>query len=372
MDTDFELPLDLDLEEESHATALPARSELAPVPTVSPPCELPPHLGVYVLTEFVFCPRAGLCAYGAERTDEEEPPPAWGRWPAYYTLHEIEGALVQTFRQLWVLLFLTVAAGVSAVILDRLAVAFWPLGLWAACLWFGLCTAQRGVRIAALQVRRWQAQGATPVEPDPHSSAPQVVQWWELLRAGFEPVTVPESFHDSDWNLSGRPWRLLRKGGLLIPVWRLSNPDRELFLQHRLRMTAYCYLVERSLGSEGCAPYGVILFGDSYEGTTVPFRGANVQAFFAELQRAHQVLRDSQRGVDPPEPNSARLCWGCTHGRPEPYRPGRSNHQDQGRSLPVIRVVDERQRVYHSPCGDRFCWLPRHELTLTKSLRLGS
>ncbi|MCI0402396.1 MAG: hypothetical protein L0212_02600 [Acidobacteria bacterium] len=372
MASEFELPLDLDLDKETTVPAFPARRELPLVNVVVTPSESLPHLGVYVLTEFVFCPRAGLCALGAEREEEEEPPPAWGRWPAYYTLREIEGGLVRAFRHVWVLLFLTVAAGVSGVVLEHVAVAYWPLGLGAACLWFGLCTAQRGVLIVALELRRRRALGAPPVEPDPASSAPQVVQWWELLRADFEPIPVPASLHDPEWNLSGRPWRLLRKGGRLIPVWRLNNPNREIHLQHRVRMVAYCHLLERSLGSEGCAPYGVILFGDSYEGTTVSFSLANLQTLFAELSRAHQSIRDSERGVDPPEPNSARLCWGCPHGRPEPYRPGRSNHRHLGRSLPVVRAVDARERVYHSHCGDRSCWLPRHEVTINKNLRLGS
>jgi hypothetical protein len=103
----------------------------------------------------------------------------------------------------------------------------------------------------------------------------------------------------------------------------------------------------------------------------VPFRAADEEALFEALRRAHEVLAASERGLQPAPPKSPELCRGCRHGLPKPYRPGRSNHVAQGVSLPVVRAVDGRDRVFHSPCGDKFQWLPPHELTLARKLRAG-
>jgi hypothetical protein len=233
----------------------------------------------------------------------------------------------------------------------------------------GIWTIQRFAAIVALQHRRRQARAATPVEPEPRATVPQVVRWWELLRAGFEPLALQDYLDDPVWNIAGRPWRVLRKGSLVIPVWRWRRPKPDLFPQHRVRMAAYGRLVELSMAARGCAPYGVILYGATDEGTTVPFRGADEEAVFQALRRAREVLAASERGGAPPEPGAPELCRGCHHGRPRPYRPGRSNHVSQGRSLPVVPAVDERERVYHSHCGDKFRWLPPHEVTVARRLR---
>ena len=61
-----------------------------------------PFLGVYVLTEFIFCPRAGTIAHetGQDESAEDLGPVKLDYMPEY-DLHEIERALQELKGQLW-------------------------------------------------------------------------------------------------------------------------------------------------------------------------------------------------------------------------------------------------------------------------------
>src|SRR5471032_1623698 len=60
-----------------------------------------PALGVYVLTEFVYCPRAGLCAHETEHDEEEDSPPlSFFSFNPLYSLAEIEAALQQAISEM--------------------------------------------------------------------------------------------------------------------------------------------------------------------------------------------------------------------------------------------------------------------------------
>lgn len=60
-----------------------------------------PRLGVYVLTEFVFCPRAGLCAHETGHNEEENSPPlSYFSFNPLYTLGEIEAALQRAISEM--------------------------------------------------------------------------------------------------------------------------------------------------------------------------------------------------------------------------------------------------------------------------------
>src|SRR5262245_39357511 len=107
MDTDFDLPLDL--EDDAGPPPPPPRATPAgadartALPLATQRSDPQPRLGVYVLTEFVFCPRAGLCAYELAREEAESSLPAAGKRARYYTLQDIEAALVREFWNFWLL-----------------------------------------------------------------------------------------------------------------------------------------------------------------------------------------------------------------------------------------------------------------------------
>src|SRR5439155_688300 len=59
---------------------------------------------------------------------------------------------------------------------------------------------------------------AKPKEPDPEKDGIQNVQWGEMLNAGFMSVPCKEKLIHEAWKLKGKPWRVLRRKNLRIPV----------------------------------------------------------------------------------------------------------------------------------------------------------
>src|SRR5262249_24330078 len=177
----------------------------------------------------------------------------------------------------------------------------------------------RGASARSSPLRRSRRiRSLTPREPDPEATEPQPVIWWELLRAGYDPVRLPEPIHSPVSRLTGRPWRILRKGAFQIPVFRVEGegPDK-LYPKHAVRAAAYCALLEQSAG--GRSPSPIALFAGAYKGWTLP----NSTAARAFLDKALAAARTSL----PPElmigpPASLGLCAGCPHGAPRPYRRG--------------------------------------------------
>ena len=51
------------------------------------------------------------------------------------------------------------------------------------------------------------------------------MNWFGLLNLGFESIRLDDSLRDPDWRFDGRPWRILRKGSLSIPVFRTRSPQ---------------------------------------------------------------------------------------------------------------------------------------------------
>ena len=77
-----------------------------------------PRLGVYVLTEFVFCLRAGLCAHETGRDEDEEPPLSFFSFNPLYSLPEIEASLQQAVNEMTWYLGGAALSAVLAVILS--------------------------------------------------------------------------------------------------------------------------------------------------------------------------------------------------------------------------------------------------------------
>ena len=74
--------------------------------------------------------------------------------------------------------------------------------------------------IVVLTNRRRLAISAQAQEPDPQIVGIQPVDWWSLLKAGFEPVTYERPFRHPELPLEGCPWRVLERGSIRIPVIR--------------------------------------------------------------------------------------------------------------------------------------------------------
>lgn len=324
---------------------------------------------VRTLGEFVFCPRAGLLAHASADEDDEPSDERMNlNFLPEYSLTLIEEQLAVQLRRLtrWAA---WAAAGAFLV-----AVAVWnelqpvmPLALavpTALCVWKSL---QSLSAVVTLGDRRREATTATASEPPADLTDDAPVRWWELLKAGFESVPYLEPLRDAELALAGKPWRVLKRGSLRIPVVRLPADNYHagrywVYEQHRVRLAAYALLLAACEGGE--TPYGVVLFGGSYQGVAVPVLPAEtVRVKLDELRRALDLDR---MGIPTPLPTTLKVCSGCPLGSPRVVTAADRSDAALGRKLYVVTGPDGR--ACHSECGDRFGWTPPHDDAVRKRL----
>ncbi|MFZ1008990.1 MAG: hypothetical protein WAN65_19270, partial [Candidatus Sulfotelmatobacter sp.] len=197
---------------------------------------------VRTLGEFVFCPRAGILAAEKEGDEDEsvEDPVRLDFLPEY-SLSMIEDQLGLHIRALgtW--------GGRVAGLLIVMAVAWffgWKVAVVIGAvvlLWLGRRLGQEIRAVLTLADSRRQAIAAEPKEPPENATSQTPVNWWELLRTGFDPIPLKISLRDEAIKLAGRPWRVLRKGSLRIPVIKISEDFYEggrywIYPQHEIRL----------------------------------------------------------------------------------------------------------------------------------------
>ena len=319
---------------------------------------------VRTLSEFVFCPRAGMLSHASE--DEEDEPTDERmnlNFLPEYSLTLIEEQLAVHLQRLWqwtawtatgVLLFGGAWwKGLPAIVPMAIAV---PLLI---CVWKSLCALSA---VSTLNDRRREALSAKANEPATDLREDLRVRWWELLKAGFESVSYLEPLRDEEQALVGKPWRVLKKGSLRIPVIRLQ-PDNYhagrywVYDQHRMRLAAYAHLLAVCEG--GQTPYGVVLFGGSYEGVAIPISTANLQGVKSKLDELRLCFDSEKLGVPMAVPSDLRICSGCPLGRPRTVTTDDRREEKLGMRLHVVPASDGQ--TYHSECGDAFRWTPPHQ-----------
>ena len=326
-------------------------------------------IGVHVLTEFLFCRRAGLITFEQQRTDTGE---EWDDGPRLdflpdFSFDLIERVLQATWNDIWKKLTWTPPILLLVFIASLLIHWGILLSLIPMALWLGVWLLGKLGNVFELSRRLQIAREAIPQEPAADSAEMQPVNWWGLLKSGFQPQQYEGAHEVSAWQLCGHPWRVLVKGSLRIPVFRKRRGKPEIYPQHKARMTAYCRLLEESEG--GQSPYGVVLFGYGYDGVAIPNTGEHRQLLAEGLRDTRQLLMDvTTAGLMPDIPRPANVCHNCPLGRPHSYRPGESETVLNGVQLPAYRTRGEDRRQYHSICGDRFRWVPPHDRAGEKRL----
>ncbi len=326
-----------------------------------------PLLGVYVLSQFVFCARAGVCAYETrQEAADDEPLPAQLDYLPRYEIYDIETAFSEKVSTLtWYVggLLFSLAAG------SFLALKFAPVLVWgliAVVVLFAVAMAPTLQALWELSGRHRAFRAAEAVEPDADGEEIQAVNWFAMLQAGFLSVPYHRLTHDK-WKLEGKPWRVLRRGNWRIPVFFRSATDQRLHPKHLAKVAAYCHLLQAVECYE--SPYGIVLQENSYEGVAIPNNARARKIFHAALRLARKTLQsvDADKGTSPPEQVS--LCAGCPFGQPYRYQPGCTDGLQARLSLPIFVLVDKtHETIHHSLCGDRFHWMPPHKQTLRKGL----
>lgn len=327
-----------------------------------------PFISVHALGEFIYCPRAGMLAVEGQTADGDNPVceganlrflPRWSLERIKRRLADMFWRIAGYFFGLQVLLFTAVMSyGNGPVLMPVLCLVGVAWLLWRMC---------RAVHAVCVLSCRWgRARHAKPSEPDQNCGQSQPVGWWSLLNAGFESVSYKDLLRDEHWRIAGRPWRVLRKGSLRIPVIRLKG-KLSLRRQHYARIAAYCHLLETCEGAE--SPYGVVVQSETYEGKTIPNVPGSRKLFHDSLVAARQVIQGARKGRVPSVSGDGRPCWTCPLGTPLVYRRGITETTCDGRVLPPKVRAGVDGRCYHSSCGDRFGWVPPHEKAYRKQLR---
>jgi len=325
-----------------------------------------PRMGVHTLSEFVYCPRAGIISADSTQEDtgsELLRAPALGGLPTH-DLDRIEAAM--------------------AVILEQLKFPIgWNLGLWLVTLFVSLASTplllaifvpalffsgRWLIRMLAdyhlLQKRLRIAERAAKHEPDWELPHPQPINWWSLIRAGFVSVEKQAPLADPQLKLAGKPWRVLHRGNTEYPVLRIKvdddqhDPRREgrLRKQQLARIAAYAYLLNRCERAD--SSWAILLFGSSYEGIAVPINDQAWMAFHNGLLKAREQL--IFHGENPhirPERNRP-ACTNCPLGRPK--RLVQKTVLKQGVEIAPYGTKSANGIVYHSKCGDYFGRVPPH------------
>jgi hypothetical protein len=332
---------------------------------VSQPNSSKPIIGVHLLTEFVFCPRAGLCTQ--ETVSEEEPEaPANLNWLPDLDEEEIRLAIQDRSQRALFFAICALVAMLIAIGIQRLELRFWP---WVALV--GVTTSLVACfhsmwEAMILTYRLSIARRAKPDEPNLGGDPEQEVEWWSLRKAGFDPVKPQANYRDDSLVIVGKPWRVLRRGSYRIPVFRRED-NGPVRLQHRVRIAAYCHLLRVCEGME--SPYGILLDRKTRMGLAILMTPESaLEIVQLELVRARAVITHMKQGEKPPRPNPS-LCRGCPHGKPiRVPLDGDQPFTADGRRLPIVARRSRDGRQFHCHCGDRFEEVPPHDSAVTLGL----
>jgi len=346
------------------------------------------RVSVWVLSEFVFCPRAGLIAHRSKFDGEEtfqEDDESYGRldYLPDFDGAAIERAIAETRRLLLRVLAVAVWTAVGAAILgDQVWPGFWWTGLaLLSPLPFWAVTMVR--RLGKLRAYARQFRERDGREPGHDLTEPAEFNWWDFHRAGFRVVKPRERYHDPELNLDGCPWRVLERGSIRIPVFRKHRGQLSAGRPQFATLAAYSHLIRECEHAE--SPYGVILYPGTWTVLVVPDRCGS-ETFRTGVGRFRAMLLAEADGQPPAPPASDGPCSGCRHGQPKrlvtdqpaaweltpSYWTDRSPGDAEPERVPTIHVIGGRSVRpypvhgvdgwrYHSLCGDLFEWIPPHD-----------
>lgn len=334
--------------------------------------ETAPMMGVHTMSEFMYCPRAGIITVDQSCEDtgsEFIPAPALGGIPMH-DLDRLQRLFTQARKvaKLRSALMIVTMFGIEAA--ARFFGGIGYTGLLLVWLQFGSLNAA-WQQLLALKRRLQVAERAAIAEPDWENRVPQPIRWWSLIRAGWESVERQSPIADRDLRLAGKPWRIMQRGNCHLPVVRIAANDSNvearrngiLSPQQRARLAAYCYLISRVEGAQ--SDWAIVLFANSDDGIAIPIDETIINVFAEGLMAARRQLSAYQSNTSstPNVPRDAAPCRRCPLGKPHVV----ANHNGGSPFAPYVTQGKNLKR-YHSDCGDRFCWVPPHEEARTLGL----
>lgn len=316
------------------------------------------HIGVHVLSEHVFCGRAGGLALESEGEDQGEEGPRFGPRLDQFCYDYDEARFEEAVQRDWgeVRRWLTwlgpailvpfaawrLHSGMAALLISL--PAFWIVAkILEAC----------QTLLTHLRARSTY-RAATTVTIDMAPRSLIQVDWWALRKAGFDCHRPLDAYRGE--RLIGRPWRVLVKDTKWrIPVIRKHRGEAVCRPQHQVRAAAYCRLIESCEG--GRAPFAVMLFGGTYDCVIIPNNAASERDLDQALADFDDFLRVTDEGRFIPDVPTDNRCRGCPWGRPIPLS---ETAILNGQPLWPLRIEGIRHGNFHCICGDRFNFVPLH------------
>ena len=332
-----------------------------------------PEMGVHVMSEYIYCARAGIIATESSQQDsgmERIPAPALGGIQLF-DVDNIEAnleAVSTSLRQSGLLLSAVVLVVIIAAVFDRnLAIVLLFCSTVVSVVSWRLW-ARFEVRIYLYYRRELrEAREAPKREPNWNLNCQQAVNWWELLQSGFESRALKDAHYSHEIRLRGRPWRILRRGNMHLPVLciKVENYDPKNLTQVRLReqqrarIAAYAFLIE--ICERGQADWAIVLFNHSVDGIAVPIGNQEWHDFREGLVEAREHVRKLNNDMRymPSPADHGNACFKCPLGRPR--RVGSEPTVLSGVQLPAYATSNKSGgKEFHCSCGDRFQFVPKH------------
>ncbi len=320
------------------------------------------QIDVSTLGSHVFCPRAGVIAFGKQGTNNQvENPriPNLSYLPIFdeRLLRDRFDAVLPSFKRAMVSLaggfaiFYFVSRTVSPTLGSCLSLALLP------ALYIVLRDARTLVAILAI-LSRSKRETPTPLLLDTTNS--QRITWWGLHKAGFRSVMPKEPYRDEDLVLAGLPWRLLASNdGQRIPVIKHVGEPLKLNDSHRVRLAAYSHLIMKNEPSS-LSNWGIVIDGTTLEGFAFPINETAREKAIFLVSDVRKTLKKRQLSLPIAEPDK-RACLNCPYGYPRVYQFGfREWLRGDKKGNFYFHQNGNGNRV-HSECGDEFEWKPPHK-----------
>jgi len=321
-----------------------------------------PAVGVHVLSEHVFCPRAALLALESSEDDGEEERPLGPRldgcldYDEHHFVEELQAAWGQA--RLWLTLMAPATLLMRAV--WRLYSPTGGLMVLFPLLFLVVRLGQVLKRVVTLVRTRALLRAAEPATIDLQSEQIRLINWWSLRKAGFDCSKPVQPHHDAALRLTGRPWRVLTKDGTLkIPVIRKHRGAAVHRPQHLVRSAAYCQLLQTC--EQVNSPFGVLMFAGSYDCVLLPNSAETRRRFESALDELGKFLKECEGGKWSPAAPTDNRCSGCHWGKPQAYVAGQTDTILKSQAIAPYRTRAGRKGLFHCPCGDRFTWVPPHD-----------
>ena len=311
---------------------------------------------VHDLKEFVFCPRAGLLSFEAEREDRD-----WQETLAKLDFRHVYDEevfyeqLKLASRNLALAIVALIVAAFVVFLIQPIVVRVLGVALALYCLREVLIAL--GDVIDNLQGIDGLKQAAQ--EPNPDTFQDERINWWAMKASGFERIKQPPAYRDQSLHIAGQPNLLLRRGRTAIPVFRRQQ-EGEITPQQRIKIAAYCYLIQQASAEH--APYGIILDPEGYGGTAIKATKQLIESLKEQRTRFSESLKRSREQDDPPPPTRNAKCLACPHGAMIKVTADAKeiiDLRDRGITPNVLYLVSDGE-AYASTCGSRFAWLPSH------------